>query len=105
MLFVKFNFFIKIIIPMPKSINRVNFSSPTDFKIEVKGYVDKSLSDYLGGLKISYPAVTSKLQISCLQGKIIDQGALMGILTTLYDMRFPILRVEIIGKENANEIN
>jgi len=84
---------------MPKLINAVDFSSPAIFRIEVNGFLDENLSDYFGELTISYKTHENQKTTSCLTGKILDQAALVGILNLLYDMRFPILSVEIIDKE------
>jgi hypothetical protein len=77
-----------------------NFLSPANFEIEVNGFLDKNLSDYLGGLTINHKTFKDQKKTSCLTGEILDQAALIGILNLLYDMRFPILRVELINKNN-----
>jgi len=77
----------------PDDINSLTYSSPTHIQIEVKGPLDKKLSDYLGGLKIEWRTDRNKTKISRLEGEITDQASLMGILNALYDMRFPIINV------------
>jgi len=75
---------------------KVDFYSSTVFLIEVKGKVDKSLSDTLGNLNISYNTIDEKTTVSRLHGKVLDQTALMGILNALYEMRLPIVGLKII---------
>jgi len=53
-----------------------------------------SLADRLGAMAISVRHASSQQPISLLTGEVIDQAALMGVLSTLYDMGFPLLKVE-----------
>ena len=80
---------------VPDSLRDINFSSPVNARIEVKGKLDKNLSEYLCGLKITNLLIEKKTRISRLEGEITDQAALMGVLNTLYNMRFPIINVMV----------
>ena len=80
----------------------VDFSAPAKFEIEVGGVLNKNLSDFLGGLSISH-ATNNEKKISLLRGEILDQAALIGILNSLYEMRFPILCVQIIGTKSQRK--
>jgi len=79
-------------------LKKVDFYSPTVFLIEVKGKIDKNLSDTLGDLKISHNTIDEKTTVSRLHGEVLDQAALMGILNALYEMRFPIVSLKIISE-------
>jgi hypothetical protein len=79
----------------PDDINSLTYSSPTHIQIEVKGALDKKLSDYLGGLKIEWRIDRNKTKISRLEGEITDQASLMGVLNALYNMRFPLINVMV----------
>ena len=81
----------------PFPLKKVDFYSPAVFLIEVKGKIDKSLSDMLGVLKISYDPIDEKTTVSRIKVKVLDQTALMGILNTLYEMRLPIVSIKIIS--------
>ena len=76
-------------------INFLTYSSPVHIQIEVKGALDKKLSEYLGGLKIEWRTDRNKTKISRLEGEITDQASLMGVLNALYDMRFPLINVMV----------
>jgi len=78
-----------------KNFSTLNYYSPAHIQIEVKGILDKKLTDYLGGLNISWLTDRNKLKISRLEGEIPDQTSLMGILNSLYIMRFPIINVMV----------
>jgi hypothetical protein len=79
----------------PDDITFLTYSSPVHIQIEVKGALDKKLSEYLGGLKIEWRTDRNKTKISRLEGEITDQASLMGVLNALYDMRFPLINVMV----------
>jgi hypothetical protein len=84
---------------MKKPFDSIDILSSNNFKIEVFGKLDKQLSeDIFGGLSISYKSINNNT-ISRLEGKIIDQAGLIGILNTLFNMRYPIINVEIQEKD------
>ena len=62
-----------------------------------------SLADRLGAMAISVRHSSSQQPVSLLTGEVIDQAALMGVLSTLYDMGFPLLKVERLGSPPAAE--
>ena len=76
------------------SISKINISTSVIVYIEIKGQLNEELSDILGGLRIKNITNTDTL-ISSLEGVVADQAELMGILNTLYNMRFPIIEVKI----------
>ena len=57
------------------------------YEIHVKGHLDNSWSDWLGGLEIEL--VNDGEMI--LTGYIEDQAALMGILSKLYNLNLAVL--------------
>jgi len=77
---------------MKNNIN-ANEKSPTTntigglFEIHVKGHLDKSWSEWLGGLEIELLNNGEMI----LRGCIGDQAALMGILNKLYSLNLTIL--------------
>jgi hypothetical protein len=76
------------------SISKINISTSAIVYIEIKGQLNEELSDILGGLRIKNITNTDTL-ISSLEGVVADQAELMGILNTLYNMRYPIIEVKI----------
>jgi len=62
-----------------------------------------SLADRLGAMAISVRHASSQQPISLLTGEVIDQAALMGVLSTLYDMGFPLLKVERLRPPSSSE--
>jgi len=76
----------------------IDFSTSHYFIIDVRGKLDKSLSDIFGGLSISHNS-NGETTISQLEGKIIDQASLIGILNTLFNMRYPIINLTLKKEE------
>lgn len=62
------------------------------YRITVQGYVSQRWADHLG-LSIICMHKPDR-PITTLFGTVIDQAALMGILSSLYGMGFPLLTVE-----------
>lgn len=60
------------------------------YRIRVKGQLDPSWSDWLGGFTILPQGDDSTL----LVGPIVDQAALQGILNKLYGMNLILLSLE-----------
>ena len=74
--------------------------SPATYHIQVVGQLDENWSHRLGGLTITSTHVEDQRVITSLQGKLIDQAALFGVLMTLYDLRLPLLSVECQKESN-----
>lgn len=62
---------------------------PAHYQICVRGYLDQEWQDWLHGLTISHPEGS----VTTLSGLLIDQAALHGILTQLYNLGLPLLSV------------
>ncbi len=77
------------------SLKKIDFISPVRVRIEVKGVVDKSYSDYLNGLVIRHHTSGDKIRYTGLEGEVADQAALLGVLNTLYEMRFPLISISV----------
>ncbi len=65
---------------------------PNNFLISIQGFISSCVTDNLG-----FSAAVNESGgriVTILSGEIVDQAALMGILTYLYDLGYPILAVE-----------
>ena len=76
--------------------------APATYHIQVIGPLDETWSNRLGGLKITATHVDDQQVISSLEGKLIDQAALFGVLMALYDLRLPLLSVECLRESNQS---
>jgi hypothetical protein len=63
------------------------------YEIKLQGRLDKDWSDWLAGMSISYNG-----DITVLRGYVIDQAALRGILTKIWDMNRTVISVKEIRK-------
>ena len=69
---------------------------PATYRIRVQGFLDESWSDRLGGMSVEPARHTDKAPETTLTGRLFDQSALIGVLTTLYDLHLPLLSVEYL---------
>lgn len=71
---------------------------PSTYKIKVQGELPEHWSDRLQGLSIIVDYSEENGPITTLEGTLRDQAALAGVLSTLYERRFPVLSVEQVKK-------
>ena len=62
------------------------------YRIKVKGTLSPSWSDYLGGLDISVKDEQGSPH-TILEGELLDQAALMGVIDSLYNLGYMILEI------------
>jgi hypothetical protein len=79
--------------PTPKVLT---FDTVAVYRIGVQGFLDKSWSDRMNGVDIRVRNRPDGASVTMLTGRFIDQAALAGVLNTLYDMGFPLLKVELL---------
>jgi len=60
----------------------------------VQGRIDPTLSDLLGGMQI-YPIIVDEdPPVTTIEGVLIDQAALAGVLNTLYELHLTVIMVQ-----------
>jgi len=69
------------------------FDRPAFYQIIVEGRIDPTWQDRLEGLAIQPIDRETSPPITTLQGELIDQSALAGVLNTLYELHLPVLSV------------
>ena len=69
---------------------------PAIYRIRVMGQLDSSWSERLGGMTVTTTGGRDTAETTMLEGQLLDQAALTGVLNTLYDLHFPLLSVECI---------
>jgi len=65
-------------------------------RIKVRGYLESSWSDRLGGLTITTTSEGEGSTVTTLYGQLVDEAALAGVLSTLYDLGFSLVSVNRI---------
>lgn len=73
------------------------FSKPAIHQIKVLGEMNQDWADKLQGMQITIDRTADSEPISILNGRIIDQSALSGVLNTLYDMHLTVISVKLLA--------
>jgi hypothetical protein len=64
------------------------------YRILIRGALDASWSDRLGGMAISAAQLADGTPATKLIGELTDQSALVGVLNALHDFGLPIISLE-----------
>jgi hypothetical protein len=78
---------------------RIKVWTPVTYRIEVEGHLAESWSDCLAGMRITIGKRLDQTMMTTLVGRLRDQAELSGVLNSLYDLRLPILKVEVVKGE------
>ena len=74
---------------------------PARYRITVVGNLDTIWSSRLSGISITITGGSGRKTVTTLEGRIVDQSALNGVITTLNDLQYPLLSVEYLGNEKC----
>ena len=79
---------------------------PADYRIEILGHLDSSWSDRLSGMRMTTTGGKDVVARTVLEGQIMDQSALSGVLSTLCDLGYPLISVlhNPVNAHRENEI-
>jgi hypothetical protein len=80
----------------------LTMQGPAIYRIHVRGQLDKSWSDRVGGMQITETHGADGQTETILVGRLPDQAALTGILNSLYELHLPVLLVECVDSGNGN---
>ena len=69
--------------------------SGTVYQIRVEGCLDRRWSDWFDGFTITYPSDNETL----LQGRVIDQAALHGLLVKIRDLGLSLMSIRRVEQE------
>ena len=75
-----------------KGKQKLTLDRPATYQIQVLGHMDKSWSDWVGGMTIAIEG--DDLPVTTLTGTV-DQAALHGLLRRLYSLGLPLISVHI----------
>ena len=79
---------------------RLKIEDPATYKIFVQGCLEDVWSDRLANMAITMDLSNEHSPVSTLTGKVRDQAELVGVLNGLYELRMPLLYMEIINEES-----
>jgi hypothetical protein len=72
------------------------FDGEASYRIRVKGHLDDSWSDRLGGMVLTRAFTSSSQPMTILIGKLLDQAALASVMNALHNERLSVFAVELI---------
>jgi hypothetical protein len=72
---------------------------PGRYRILIRGTLDASWSDRLGGMTISAARLADGAAATMLIGELADQSALVGVLNALHDFGLLLVTVECVADE------
>lgn len=75
----------------------ISFFAPAAYRIRVRGQLDSSWSPLLGEMAISCDSVDG-VPVVTLTGTLLDQTALLGVLSRLNSLSLPLLSVECLSE-------
>ena len=78
----------------------IDFDRPGTYRIQVKGRLDASWSDRLGGMEIRTVDQAGGTPETNLEGWLPDQAALCGVLNALYSLHLSLVSVELMHLED-----
>ncbi len=81
-------------------MKKTHFSATGCYRIEVVGKVPPGWIDRLGGMQVLQASQNTTSTVTCMQGRVIDQAELSGILNSLYELHLPLLSVQFMEKQN-----
>jgi hypothetical protein len=73
--------------------NAIPFDRPAAYQIRVQGRVDAYWSHRLGGMTIRLTEEEARPPVTILEGELLDQAVLAGVLNTLYELHLTVLSV------------
>jgi len=82
---------------MEKIVDYPTMSGPAIYRIRVRGHLEADLSDRLEGMRIETLTRSDGKGESVLEGRLMDQAALTGVLNTLYELHLPVMAVDCLA--------
>jgi hypothetical protein len=75
----------------------LTFDSAATYRIRVSGRIAPNRSDWFQGMAIRRISHGREPAVTLLEGELLDQAALAGVLTALYELHLPVLSVECLS--------
>lgn len=73
------------------------------YRIVVSGHLNTNWSSRLCGMRITTTGGENAQDVTVLEGCLIDQAALSGVLNTLYDLQLPLVSVDCLDCNTENK--
>ena len=85
---------------MTYSGRKLSLDEPATYCIRVQGQLDETWSPRLGGMAIHTATTKEGHTVTTLEGRLLDQAALAGVLDVLYNLGLPVISVEYVPVES-----
>jgi len=72
----------------------IEFGNAASYRIVVKGALTEASRSRFAGMRIEQSGNEGEAPLTTLVGRVMDQGALRGVLDTLYALHLPVISVE-----------
>lgn len=90
-----------LVVTSEKTIDYPTMTRPAIYRIRVRGRLDPGLSPRLEGMQVENLSRSDGTVESVLEGHLLDQAALAGILSKLYDLHLPVMSVDCLGSSDG----
>jgi hypothetical protein len=80
----------------------LRIDEPAIYRIVLQGRLSQEWSNWFGGMAVSSEGSGEGLVVTTLSGTVADQAHLYGLLSQIRDLGLPLLRVEFVGKGDAD---
>lgn len=80
------------------AVEQLHVHDRAAYRITVLGCLDARWSDWLEGLRIVSAVGAGATAQTVLEGNLVDQSALIGVLSTLQMLGLPVLGVQYLGE-------
>jgi hypothetical protein len=76
----------------------IKLEAPANYRIRVQGRLDGTWAERLGDMAVMSD-LAAKPSVTIIEGYVVDQAALSGVLNTLYELHLPLLSVENLDEK------
>jgi hypothetical protein len=77
----------------------VTMHKPAIYRICIRGRLAASMSDQMSGMQITEVTGENGKAETILVGRLVDQAALSGVLSSLYELHLPVLTAECVDAD------
>jgi len=72
------------------------------YQVRVQGWIDERWVDWLDGMTMTYEGTKDDAPITELAGPVVDQAALRGLLTKIWDLNLTVISVARVETSEAS---
>ncbi len=71
------------------------------YQIQVQGWINERWTNWFDGMTMIYKSAEDDSPITILTGSVVDQAALRGLLTKIWDLNLAVISVNRIESEGG----